>query len=210
MIKKFLRVDKLKEKINYIIEKHPHVIIEMQTLLGIPTETEEEAMMTLNFIKDLKWIDFPYVHILKIFPGTDMAKVAMANGITEQAIIESSDLAYHELSETLPFSKEFTKMYRAKYFNEYFMNKERFKVVLPKQMKILTANEIVQKYNSFFPQTINNFDDLLSVIGLNMNDLGNPSFLPQNFMEVENIDEKLKTIFIQPKIKENAIHKREV
>lgn len=205
VIKKYLRVDKLKEKIQYILDKHPHVIVEVQTLHGIPTETEEEAMMTLDFIKDIKWIDFPYVHILKIFPGTDMAKVAIENGISEEAIIESSDLAYHELSETLPFSKEFATMYRAKYFNEYFMNKERFKVVLPKQMKILTPKEIVQKYNSFFPQKIESFDDLLNLIGLTMEDLGNPTFLPDNFMAVDNIDEKLAEAFLQPVIEENAV-----
>ncbi len=30
--------------------QHPGVILEMEMMLGFPTETEEEAMMTLDFI----------------------------------------------------------------------------------------------------------------------------------------------------------------
>ena len=33
----------------------------MNTMHGFPTETEEEANMTLNFIKDTKYIHFPHV-----------------------------------------------------------------------------------------------------------------------------------------------------
>ena len=48
---------------------------------GFPTETEEEAMMTLNFIKSLKGIHFPYSITVRAFPNTEMEKSAQENGV---------------------------------------------------------------------------------------------------------------------------------
>jgi len=66
LIDKHLNIDKLKENIEYIVHHHPHVIVELQTMHGFPTETEEEALKTLEYIKGLQWIDFPYVHFVRI------------------------------------------------------------------------------------------------------------------------------------------------
>ncbi|MCP4146358.1 MAG: AMP-binding protein, partial [bacterium] len=76
LLKKNLDLDKFRDVVNYIATKHPHIILEMATMHGFPGETEDEAMMTLNFIKDIKWIHFPYIHILKIFPNTEMEEFA--------------------------------------------------------------------------------------------------------------------------------------
>ena len=37
-----------------ITKKHPHVNLTLNAMHGFPTETEEEAMMTLNYIKSIK------------------------------------------------------------------------------------------------------------------------------------------------------------
>jgi hypothetical protein len=76
--------------------------------------------MTLDFIKHLKWLHFPYVHILKIYKNTDMYDLALEHGLTAEAIERSANRAWHELPETLPFSKEFTLKYQADFFNNYF------------------------------------------------------------------------------------------
>ena len=76
---------------------------------GMVGETEEEAMMTLNFIKEMKWVHFPYMHIVRILPGTDLEKFALNHGIPRKAISESIDKSYHQVTPTLPFSKDFTK-----------------------------------------------------------------------------------------------------
>jgi len=195
LMNKNLNLEKLKETIDYIIHRHPQVIIEMQTMLGFPTETEEEAMMTLDFIKSLKWIDFPYVHFLRIFPGTDMAKIAIENGVSREAIERNADLAFHEYSETMPFTEKFSRWYQAKFFHEYFLVKERFTTVLPKQMKILTESEVVQKYDSFFPTEIKNFPGLLNLVGISPEDLKGAHFLPENRMAVPGVNEKIKKVF---------------
>jgi amino acid adenylation domain-containing protein len=160
VISKHVNIEKLKENIEYICETYPHVILELQTMHGFPSETVEEAGLTLEFIKSIKWIHFPYVHVLKIYPNTDMAKLAMAHGVSAKAIENSTHLAYHEISDTLPFEKNFTLKYQADFFNDYFLNKERLLYVLPYQLSVMTEDELVQKYDSYLPIPIRTMDDL--------------------------------------------------
>ncbi|NIM10750.1 MAG: AMP-binding protein [Candidatus Aminicenantes bacterium] len=161
LIKKNLDLDKFKQVVDYIAGQHPHVILEMATMHGFPTETEEEAMMTLDFIKDIKWLHFPYIHILKIFPNTEMEEFALAHGVKKSDIMASKNRAFHELPETLPFPKSFTRKYQANFMNEYFMCKERLKQVLPVQMKILDENALTQKYNAYLPVEIISIKDII-------------------------------------------------
>jgi tRNA A37 methylthiotransferase MiaB len=111
LIGKNLNLEKFREIARYFIEKYPHIILEMGLMLGFPTETEKEALMTMEFLESLKWVHFPNLHILKIYPNTDMFKLALDNGISEALIQRSANLAYHELPETLPFSKHFVREY---------------------------------------------------------------------------------------------------
>ena len=108
VMRKNLNIEKFRENLEYICKKYPEAVTTLNTMHGFPTETEEEAMMTLNFILSLKWIHFPYTHIVRIFPGTDLEKFALDHGVPRQAINESIDKSYHEVTPTLPFKKEFT------------------------------------------------------------------------------------------------------
>ncbi|NIM15606.1 MAG: amino acid adenylation domain-containing protein, partial [Candidatus Aminicenantes bacterium] len=83
LIKKNLNLEKFKENVQYITRKYPQVILEMEMMHGFPTESEEEAMMTLDFLKELQWVHFPNLHVLKIFPNTDMCRFAIESGISE-------------------------------------------------------------------------------------------------------------------------------
>ena len=47
--------------------------------------------------------------VVRIFPGTDLEKFALNHGVPRKAINESIDKSYHEVTPTLPFSKEFTE-----------------------------------------------------------------------------------------------------
>ena len=162
LVGKNLKIDRFRENLEYIIEKYPQVILEVNTILGFPTETEEEALMSLNFIKKHHWIHFPNLNILKIYTGTEMERLALANGISAAAIESSFTAAYHELPDTLPFDKGFVRKCQAALFNEYFLNKERLLAVLPYQVKVLSEDEMVQKYDSYLPVDIRCFSDLLT------------------------------------------------
>jgi amino acid adenylation domain-containing protein len=194
LIRKHLNLKKLHENIQYILDKHPHVILETALLHGIPTETPEEARASLNYLKSLKWIHFPYIHVLKIYPNTAMADIALKNGIGKEAIRRSSDLAYHELPETLPFSKDFTRQYQSEFLNDYFLCKERLLSVLPQQMKVFTEEELVQAYNGYLPVKITSFADFLAYAGINREEVKG-EFLPEDFGKVENLNKKLERHF---------------
>jgi amino acid adenylation domain-containing protein len=195
LIGKNLILEKFKENVEYVCQKYPHVIIELFTMHGFPTETEEEAMMTLDFIKSIKWLHFPYVFVLRVFPNSDMEKLALESGISRKAIIESADLYYHDLPTTLPFDKNFTMKYQAQFTNDYFLSKERLLHVLPYQIKVLTENEIVQKYDSYLPTRISTLKDLLDLVDIKEDELDTRCLLPEDYMEVPNLNAKIKRAF---------------
>ncbi len=173
LLKKDLDLDQFGRSVNYIATKHPNVILELATMHGFPTETEKEAMMTLDFIKSVKWLHFAYIHILKIFPNTEMESFALENGILKQDIMNSRNRAFHDLPDTLPFSKSFTRQYQAMFMNEYVLSKDRLRQVLPVQMKIMTEEALVQKYNGYLPTDIKCLEDILNFTRLD--DLKIPS-----------------------------------
>jgi amino acid adenylation domain-containing protein len=174
-IGKHLNLGKMEEITQYICETYPQVITELHTMHGFPTETEEEALQTLDFIKRFKWLHFPYINILKVYPNTEMANLAQESGITRDAIRRSCDLAWHQLPETLPFDKSFTMRYQADYLENYFLNRERLKQVLPYQQEVLTQEELLQKYNSYLPQRITRMEELKTAFGLEEIPKGAPS-----------------------------------
>ncbi len=181
MIGKNMKLEKLKKNIEYLVTKYPQVILELEMMHGFPTETEEEAMKTLEFLKSLKWVHFPNLNILKIYPDTNMYKIAIENGVSEEDIENAADLAYHELPDTLPFSKSFSQRYQSEYLNEYFLSKERLLALLPLQMKALTEDDLVQKYNSYLPAEIKCFQDILDFVGHTREDLGDAEFQDPDF-----------------------------
>ncbi|MGD2085178.1 MAG: amino acid adenylation domain-containing protein [Candidatus Aminicenantes bacterium] len=195
LIGKKLDIERLRDNLRYICEHYPRVILELQTMHGFPSETEEEALMTLDFIKSIKWIHFPYVNVLKIYPNTDMEKIALAHGISRTDILKSVHLAHHEVQDTLPFDKAFTKKYQADFLNEYFLNRERLIHVLTNQMKRVTEDEIVQKYRSYLPVEINTFEDILRFTGITRDQLNIKEFLNEPNTVVPDLNNQLKQCF---------------
>ncbi len=196
LIGKNLNVERFKENVEYISSKYPEVILELFTMHGFPGETTAEALDTLNFIKSIKWLHFPYVHILKIYPNTDMEKIALKNGISKDVINRSINLAYHELPETLPFEDEFTLIYQTEFLNNYFLLKERLLKVLPYQMKVLTEDELLQKYRSYLPVKIDTLQEFLEFVNINIEELEDYNFINEDYSYVNNLNEKIKKIFV--------------
>ncbi|NIM15677.1 MAG: amino acid adenylation domain-containing protein [Candidatus Aminicenantes bacterium] len=201
LIRKNLNLEKFRENLEYVCQKYPHVIVELFTMHGYPSETKEEARMTLDFIKSIKWLHFPYVFVLMIYPNTDMEKLALENGVSREAILASQDKPFHELPETLPFDKSFTLKYQTEFTSEYFLSKERLVQVLPYQLKILTESEVIQKYNSYLPIDINCLDDLLEFAGITYEELGVKGLLNEDYMEVPDLNNKMRNAFASSSVR---------
>jgi amino acid adenylation domain-containing protein len=182
LIGKRLNLEIFEENVHYITDKYPGLLLEMEMMVGFPTETEKEAMMTLEFLEQLKWLHFPNLNILKIFPNTDMCALALENGVDQRLIERSVDLAFHELPDTLPFPKRFVREFQARFMNNYFLSRDRLLQVLPLQAQILTEDELVQKYDSYLPMDITCFDDILNGAGIAWEDLGSLDLLPPDHM----------------------------
>jgi amino acid adenylation domain-containing protein len=204
-IGKHLNIEKLRRNLEYICAKHPHVILDLFTMHGFPSETEEEARMTLDFIKGLKWLHFPLINILRIYPDTDMERLAVESGISREAILKAESLAWHDVSDTLPFDKSFTGNVQAEFLDDYFLNKERLLHVLPYQMKALTEDELVQKYDSYLPTDIASFDDLLEFTGITRRELGIDQYPPITGFPVEDLNRKLAPFSTKKQPEDGAV-----
>ncbi len=204
IIKKNLNLEKLRENLEYIASTYPHVVMELFTMHGFPSETKEEAKKTLDFIKSIKWLHFPYVFVVRVYPDTDMEEMALAHGVKQDDIDRSDNLALHELPDTLPFEKSFTLKYQADFFNNYFLSKERLINVLPYQMNVLTEDEIVQKYNSYLPKAIHSIGELMEFFGIKKEELEVNGCLEESLVEAPALHEKMKRHFPQKKAREDA------
>lgn len=205
LVGKNLNIDKLRENFEYITSKYPHVILDCFFMVGFPTETEEEAMATLNFIKSVKWLHFPSPSIVKIFPNTELERIALANGITKEQIEKGMEMGFSQVTETSTLSQAFLREYQSVYFNDYFLSKERLLHVLPVQMKVLTRDEIIQKYNSYLPVTITNFSELLAFLNISRKELGHVTFVDEAMVAVPDFNEQIKGYFRENKPGEDAM-----
>lgn len=190
-IGKNLNLERFEENITHLCQKHPQVVQELFTMHGFPTETEEEAWQTLEFVKRLRWVHMPYLNILRIYANTEMERLALAHGVSAEAIFEAEKLAFHEIPDTLPFSRAFTAQVQSEFLNNYFLLKERLLAVLPHQMRLFSETEIVQKYDSYLPVTIDSFAGLLRYAGLDPAELGQISFQPEDHMLVPDLGRRL-------------------
>jgi len=205
IMRKGLDVDKFRENVEYIATKYPQVVVGLNTMHGFPTETEEEAYMTLNFIKDIKWVHFPYMFNVRVFPGTEIEHFALESGVPKELIEETQDMSYEEGSPTIPFSRNFTKALKTVFLRDYVLNKERLLHILPYQMQQFTENELDQKYNAYFPSKINSFNDLLKVAKIDRSELRVKECITEADIKIPDISTGLKKYFPETKKDDNAL-----
>jgi len=205
VMRKNLDVEKFRTHIQYITSKYPFVVVGLNTMHGFPTETKEEAYETLNFIKSIKWVHFPYMFNVRVFPGTELEHFALQQGVSKELIEQSQDMSYEEGSPTIPFSRDFTKGIKTQFLRDYVLNKERLLHILPHQMKMFTEDELDQRYNAYFPSRINSLNDLIKVAGIKRSELGVQKCLDEKKIKVPNLDTKIKNYFPKDKKDKNAL-----
>jgi amino acid adenylation domain-containing protein len=204
LLRKNLNLEKFQENVHYISRNYPQVILDLEMMIGFPTETEEEAWQTLNLLKSLRWIHFPNLNVLKIFPNTDMYQLAVENGISRESIERSAHLAYQDLPDTLPFSRGFAREYQARYMNEYFLSRQRLLHVLPYQMKVATEDELVQKYNSYLPLEIKSLADILHFAEISMEELGDVKPKQDGYKAARSFNSRIRKFYPPQKKSDDA------
>ncbi len=205
VMRKNLNLDKFYENARYITEKYPHVVLGLNAMHGFPTETEKEAMMTLDFIRSLKWIHFPYLLTVRAFPNTDLEKFAREQGVPDEIIKKSQDLSYEDVSPSMNFGQDFTKGVKTIFLKDYVLNKERLLSVLPHQMKHFCEDELNQKYNSYFPTKIKCLDDVLKIARIKREDLKVQNCLDEKKLTIPSLNTEIKKRFPAQKKDKSAI-----
>ena len=196
VMRKRLNVDILRDNLEYITQKYPHVMLTLNAMHGFPTETPEEAMQTLEYIMGIKWIDFPYLHNVRIFPGTELERYALESGVTREEIDQSQDMSYHQTAPTMPFDESFTYDIRLRFLKEYVLNKDRLLSILPYQLQEFDEDELSQRYNSYFPgNRIQGLDDLLKLARIDRSEIEPDHPFDEESVRVPEIVSKLESIF---------------
>lgn len=206
LIGKNLNIGKLRENIDYITTKYPHVVIDIFSMLGFPTETEDEALQTIDFIKTIRWSHFPLLHSVHIYPNTEMEQLYLEHGGTVENMLRSGATAFHEIPDTLPYSKEFLTRLKSTFFKDYILNAERLADTLPQQMKVFSESAIVQKYNSYFvgyfDKCFQKMEEIFKFFNLDMQ-VG--ELVLKESIKLEQVNLKVEKKFPPIAIKSNAL-----
>lgn len=151
---RIMDVDKLKQSIEYCCEKG--IMVATFFIVGFPTETKDEAMETLNFIKKLNKITMPYMFGMKFFPGTKLYELAEKMEIIDANQKENIFKPYHEISahKTDALSeKNFQELFIV-YMKDIFLNKNRLCNAIKTQRKYLSEQEVNTLYSVFLKRKI--------------------------------------------------------
>ena len=163
---KYLQIDRLRDNLDYIVRNYPQIIIGLNAMHGFPTETEEEAQATVDFIMQIKWLHFAQLHNVRIFPNSRLEQVALDNGVTKQEIEESLILPYHIIPPTIKLNHDFSRRLRLTFVHKYILNPERLRYVLQQQLAVMNEEELIYKYRTIFPTHIDTLDDILRLARL--------------------------------------------
>ncbi len=168
---KNLKIDKLYENLQYIVSQYPHVILGLNAMHGFPTETEEEAKDTVDFIFGIRWLLFAQLNNVRIFPNSRIEQVALENGVTKEEIEESLTLPYHMIPSTIKLDHEFSRRLRLHFVHDYVLSKERLRYVLDKEISVMNEDELKFKYQTIFPTRIQTIDDILRLARMKREDI---------------------------------------
>ena len=121
---------------------------------------QEEAIQTIEYLKNFKKIFCPYLFIVKYFPGTEIYNLALNCGITPDEIKKSCLDSYHNIKHA-----NASKIKMADFANLYFdflqgvfLYKERLLNAIRIQSKFYTNKEILSFYSYCFRRRVKNLN----------------------------------------------------
>jgi radical SAM superfamily enzyme YgiQ (UPF0313 family) len=167
MVKKHLKFEKFESSLAYLLKKN--VMVDLFMMVGFPSETEEEANQTMDFLFRFDNVCFPYLNVLNIFPGTALDRWQKSLNNVSDA---STDFSYSpKLSPTSGSdnakdsdSLKIIKRMRTRLMFDYMADGNRLKNALAIQKRYLTTEEIVYKYRTYFQNSkINSLSSIESL-----------------------------------------------
>jgi anaerobic magnesium-protoporphyrin IX monomethyl ester cyclase len=132
MTRKNIDLDRLKEIIRFTSAQG--IIIRIFVMLGFPTETREEMMVTLDYAFDPA-IDFLILNTVNPFEGTEMAESLRQNGINLEQFRDKYDYLAARMSVSEVTAEELQAI-KDEAVNRFF-SEERFAMMAQKLMRYM-------------------------------------------------------------------------
>ena len=154
IIKKFMNLEKIADNIHYTCGKN--IMVACNIMAGFPSETKDEALQTIEFLKQFKHIIIPLFFSVKYYPNTEIYDLAIEQGIKIENIEDAYAETYHDVRHSgtpLISKKDFMDIY-FKFLKEVFLSKERLHNAIEIQKKFLSEQEILDVYSIFFRKKI--------------------------------------------------------
>ena len=150
LMRKHVKLDALKEIIHYTCDKG--IMVNGFFMFGIPTETEEEAMMTLQYAEELDKLHFPFVFFARYYEGSEMFQQAMEYGFTQDMIHNSVNQLYHDIDNysTPTLSNEFIRYVKDYFLYRIFFNSKRIEHMLEVEKRYHTSEQTLDIIQSMY------------------------------------------------------------
>jgi len=158
LIRKNIKLDRLREVIAHTCARD--VMVNVCFMVGFPTETEDEARATLDFVHQFDRLVVPMFFSVKYYPNTDMFKIGLEHGLDLERSDAAYDEPYHDVSHggtpTLPPVKLKELYYR--FLRETFMSRTRLENALRIQRQYMDEQELLDAYSLFFRRRIRDIE----------------------------------------------------
>lgn len=157
-IKKYLDLKKLETNIHYTCEKN--IMVNCCIMVGFPSETVDEALQTIEYIKQFKKIIIPMFFSVKYYPNTEIYGLALKYGIRSTNIIDAYAETYHDVrhGETPLIPESAFRDIYLEFLSEIFLSKERLFNAFRIQKKFFSNDEILDMFSIFFRKRIKSFE----------------------------------------------------
>jgi radical SAM superfamily enzyme YgiQ (UPF0313 family) len=153
LMKKYVKIDRLQQVVHYTCGKD--IIVGLNTMVGFPTETWEEAIGTLKFLAQFKKLALPFFFIARYYPNTEMWNIAIDQGANPIELNRHASKVFHDTTMGTPtFSKEQVRKLLHFFMLNVFFDKERLLNVQKILEKHFSEEDISDFYSTILSRKI--------------------------------------------------------
>ena len=132
------------------------IMVGLFFMVGFPTETRDEAMATLRYVRERRQATMPYFFAVKYFPGTELTRLAIELGAIDAGAERASCRAYHDVSQSRTSTlgpDDFQELFTY-YLKEILLDGRRLRFALDVQQRFLSPEELAAAYGALLGRTI--------------------------------------------------------
>jgi anaerobic magnesium-protoporphyrin IX monomethyl ester cyclase len=168
-IKKPLDLEQARRIINY--SQRQGIVVNVNTMYGFPTETAEEAGMTLEYIRSLEHPSLlPYHFNLRGYPGCEIVDQAEAAGWERERFLASGNSSYGDLPSGSPtFSRREMMEHMLRYHEQFGLaNREHMQYAVRTLLHVgYSESEILDMFTVLNNRTVKTLDELTTTTQTN-------------------------------------------